>query len=450
MANDIVRQNPTSIDAICAADTMYDKIGKTMRAIECVTIDGESPIPVCANLIAHSTKSLIPATESEMLLSQAVPLSEADLKMIAKKKAFTQSLQYRQKLMKMTSLTLQETTGARVRVAYRLCRYLAHIYGYGGMGEPLCMSLGSSNAEVNLYDIPSRFDKTVGWYRGLDAVRQMLHNISESQYTYTYDLQGQLYTTKGMSILPPPLPDQYFSSQNPHLDRKRGIAPTNYDPKADVPLAFYLNVMELLVRHLGIGGGDHNIAGGFTGVGEGASNAQNPAKGVNSINSDDNGAVIALLNPNIARLAWPCRDDIETFEEYILLPYIVEILTDHSDIATENRLKGEMGLTRSEASDYVMMAKVFAQQAHTYDPEMERSVEVGRVQRLADECKDAGMVSTQLNCRKTLLQIFGLTKHDDDTNVDKREGLRNSLEERITAEKLISDGNDENAGSNGE
>ena len=38
------------------------------------------------------------------------------------------------------------------------------------------------------------------------------------------------------------------------------------------------------------------------------------------------------------------------------------------------------------------------------------------------------MVTTKLNTLKTILQTLGLTKHDEDTNIDKRAALSSALE----------------------
>jgi len=417
------------------ADKMYQDISRTLRALDTVTIDGESSIPIHPELVALSLKRLIPDTESQMLLSNALPLSEADVVMIQRKKKFTESLQYLKEQVRLTSLTLAETTGPRVRVAYRLCRYMTHIRGIGPVGEPMLWALRSDDVNINRYEIPEPYIPEIGWFRGLAALRQLLQNISESQYTYTYQRYKNIVTIKGMSILPPPLPDQYLSNK-PHIDRKNGVVPVNYDPKGDVPLAYYLNIMEFLVRHLGIGGGEHKIAGGFAGIKEGLPGGPTT---INSINTDDRGAVLALLNPEIARLAWPSRDDLETFEEYILFPYIEQLLIDHSQIAAEDTLKAEMGLTRSEALDYVEAAKFYAREVHNYVPEKERSILISKIQNLAERCDKASMVTTELNSFKVLSQILHLTKHEEDTNLDKREGLKNALKEKIAGGKPIID-----------
>lgn len=430
--NEIILKEDNPIDNIDNSETMYNHIGNTLNALETVNIDGYSPVPIPTSLVAQSFKKYLPDSETSMLLSRALPMSQSDLKAIRMKKAFTESMRYRKEQVRMTSLTLAETTGARLRVAYRLCRYMTHLTGIGQNGVPMSLRLGSSNPEINLYDIPSMFDETRGWSRGLASPRKLLKEITDSQYTYTYIIGGELYTSKGMSILPPPLPDQYLG-EKPYLDRRDGVFPTNYDPLSDVPLSFYLNIMEFLANHLEIGGGEANLAGGFTGL---DSNVET-TKNMESINVDDKGAILALLNPAIARLAWPCRDDIETFEEAVLIPYVEELLVQHSQIVAENKLKAEMGLTRAEAVDYIEVAKTYAQQVHNYDPERERSPLVSKLQLLGDECADAGMVTTQLNTIKTICQIFGLTKHDEEGNVDKRAGLRNALEDKFKEEKML-------------
>lgn len=449
MANDIEKTNrnletpnhpiveaPIGKDPIHGSEKMYQNIEESLTAMHTVTIDGYTAKPLPVSLVANSFKKYLPDSETSMLLSRALPLSQADLEAIRMKDKYTKSMQYRLEQCRLTSLTLDETTGPRLRVAYRLCRLLSLMQGLGSSGVPLSLMLGTACPEINLFDIPRRFDPFKGYGRGMAAPRKLLQEITESQYRYTFMIDGSLYMSQGMSILPPPLPDQYLSG-TPHIDRREGAYPANYDPRSDVPLSFYLNIMEFLANHLEIGGGDLGIGGGFKGIQKGIDTGTESMKNVTSINTDDKGALLALLNPNIARLSWPCRDDIETFEETVLLPYIEDIMVENPQIDAENLLKEEMGLTRTEAVDYIEMAKTYAQNVHTYDPDRERSPMISRINRLAQKCDDAGMVTTQLNSFKQVCQILGLTKHDDDITVDKRAGLRNELEAKFKEEKIL-------------
>jgi hypothetical protein len=43
------------------------------------------------------------------------------------------------------------------------------------------------------------------------------------------------------------------------------------------------------------------------------------------------------------------------------------------------------------------------------------------------------MVTTQLNSFKTILQVLGLTKHEEESNIDKREILAGVLEAEVVS-----------------
>ena len=390
-------------------DDMYRYMGKTLSALSNTTVDGDSTDDIDAQLQAHARKDLIPDTEIEMLHTLGVPMSKEDVDAFNTQQSRMQSVQYRKEQLKIPTMTLAEITGARVRVAYRLLRYMAHIRGRGGVGIPLIFSLGSSDPQINLFEMPLPYDPTVGWYRGLAAVRNLLAQATEGSYTYTYILGDGLYYSKGMSILPPPLHDGYFPGNGTPVweYRRRQHTPKDYDAERDAPLAIYLNICELLVRLLDIG----------------------------YENVKDQAAIAALLNPKIARLAWPCRDDIETFEEYVLLPYVGRILVDRAQNTAIDELKKEMHLTHSEAYDLIETYKTYAQHADVNDPERERPIMLNKLDKLAETCDNAAMVTTQLNTYKTKLQVLGLTRHEEDTNIDKREGLQNVLEAEIVKEK---------------
>ena len=415
--NDIVvhgSPTPTIAETLIGMDEMYSLIGRTIQALTITTVDGETDLD--EDIQAHSTKGLLPDTELEMLRSGAVPMSDADVKAFSLMQERIASVQYRKEQFKIPSMTLAEITGARIRVAYRLTRYMAHVRGIGKLGQPLVFVLGASNSQLNLYELPIIYDPTAGLYRGMDAVRKLLALANDGPYTYSYLIDGEHYTAKGMSILPPPIHDGYFPNTNhPSEFRRTGYTPPDYTANTDVPLAIYLNICELLVRYLGIGEDD----------------------------IQEQAAVQALLNPKIARLAWPCRDDLETFEEDVFLPYVGRIYAKKAQDSTIDFLmKGEvdhkgvevlkgMGLTHAEAFDVLETYKTYAQQVNVFDPEKERSPIISKLQRLAEECNEAGAVTTELNVYKAYLQTLGLTKHDEDSNIDKRAALGSVLEDKV-------------------
>jgi len=416
----VVREEPSNTmeETLTSIDSMYSLIGRTIQALSITTVGGDSDGEgdLDSDIQAHSTKGLLPDTELEMLRSGAIPMSEDDVKAFHLLRERKASVQYRQEQANIPSMTLAEITGARVKVAYRLTRFMAHVRGIGKMGQPLVFVLGAANSQLNLYELPLLFDPTAGLYRGMGAVRKLLDIANRGPYIYSYDIDGEQYKAKGMSILPPPIHDGYFPTTAPPSSfRRDGYTPLDYRADTDVPLAIYLNICELLVHYLGIGDDDIH----------------------------EQAAVQALLNPKIARLAWPCRDDLETFEEAVLLPYVGKIYGKKAQDSTIDFLmKGEldhkgavmvkgMGLTHAEAFDILETYKTYAQQVNVFDPEKERSPILSKLQRLAEECNGAGMVTTELNTYKAYLQTLGLTKHDEDSNIDKRAALGSVLEAKV-------------------
>lgn len=436
MSNDIVKSDAPSAnglqtlkplaEAIVPVDTMYATISSTLSALSNTTVDGESTDTLGPDIQAQANKGLLPDTELAMLHSGALPMSEDDVKAIAERRKRTTSLQYRKQQLQIPTKTLAEITGERMRVAYRLVRYMTHVRGIqgGGVGIPLIMCMSAVSSQMNLYEMPMAYDPTVGRYNGLGAVRNLLAVIGESAYRYSYFLNGQYYKAQGMSILPPPLHDGYYPINGKPLweYRRHKYTPADYEAIYDEPLAVYLNICELLVEILGIGQED---------IGEQA-------------------AVAALLNPKIARLAWPCRDEIELFEEAVLLPYVGRLIADRSPDSTVDKLKEDMNLTHAEAFDLVEMYKTYSQQVNVFDPEKERSVMINKLHRLADVCQESAMVTTQLNTHKAILQTLGLTKHEEDDNVDRRDAIENALEAQIIESNAEIQEQEQRQGSTGQ
>jgi hypothetical protein len=401
MTNDLIKKTPLS-DIHISSEQMYEEIAATMDALSSTKVDGYTKQPLPVSLQAYNTKKYLPDTEIEMLHSSALPMSDVDIKEFQEIQKRTNSLQFRVKQLQSPARTLAEITGSRVRIAYRLTKYMTHIRGIGGIGQPVIFSTASANAQINLLELPMPFNPAVGWYRGLTAVRNLLAEETENRRQYTFLINGEVYKTTGLSILPPPLHDEYFPQDNtpPYEYRRSNYSPPSYNPLSDGPLNTYLNICEFLVRHLSIGEED----------------------------VDEQAAVIALLNPKIARLAWPCRDDIENFEEYVLLPYVNKIVVECSRIKAIDRVKKELKLTQAEAFDFVETAVTYSEQAFTYDANRERSTMLNKLHHLAEDCDEAAMKTTQLNSYKTILQVLGLTKHEEDSNLDRREVLSSALE----------------------
>lgn len=406
-------------------DNIYNNIYQSQKALQEIYVDGEGQEQLPTQLQAFSVSSLLPATESEMLLAGAIPASEADIMAARSRESFEKSLDFKKFQAKALSRTLAENTGSRVRVAYRLCRYFTHMVGIGEIGTPCSALLANTKTDANIYEMPMPYPANAGWARGLQAPKEILRKIIESPYQYTYTVNGKIAKTHGMSILPPPLHDGYFQDE-PHIYRTNRKVPAGYDPTTDVPLTCYLNIMEFLARHLGIG----DI--------KAKADRRSFLDKVKAVGTeqwhhiaDERAALATLLNPKLARLAWPSRDDLETFEEYILAPNVEGLLVDNSQIGAEHKIKDLMGLTHVEALDFLEIGKTYAQHMHTFDADRERSIMLSRISKLAETCEEAGMVTTQLNSFRTVLQVLGLTRQEEDTNLDKRKALSSALEEKL-------------------
>lgn len=412
------RPTPINLDApitippdnLVNTNTMYDRIGDTLHAMTNTTVEGESKA-LTRQLQAHNTKRWLPDTEIDMRLSNAVPMSDASLKAYKELIRRRNSVQTRIAILRTPAKTLAEVTGSRLRIGYRLAKYMSHVRGKSSLGMPFIFSMATPNAQVNLAEIPIPYDPSVGWFRSLSAVRNLLAQADSQGYEYSYFIDGNYYKAHGMSILPPPLHDGYYPQKTlPAWEyRQKHYTPLDYRPEMDAPLAIYLNICELLVRHLNIGDDDPEEAA----------------------------AVTAMLNPKTARLAWPCKDEIETFEEYILIPYIGEKMAELSQNTVIETLKEELHVTHSEALDMVEVYKTYAQHASVFDPLRERSVLLNRLDKLGETCAESGMVTTQLNTYKTILQTLHLTKQPEDSNVDQRASLEAALTEECEANILL-------------
>jgi hypothetical protein len=210
----------------------------------------------------------------------------------------------------------------------------------------------------------------------------------------------------GLSYLPVPIPDQMYPDQAPQIladMRRNRVVPEGYSPYDDVGLMTQLFIYEQIAEHLDIGRSEPREAA----------------------------ALAALLHPNIARLAWPTRDELENYEEMLLFPWIYHTLITNSNERTARILSNQIGVTHFEAMDYLEAAKYYIQYIARFGRDIERPLMLSRVDGLVDRCLDDQMVTTALNGMKLKMQALGITSPGEELAEDRQTALSSGLREKI-------------------
>ena len=406
------RERETGITALTdpVVPTLYNVVPRSevlevmqqqMNALENISCDGTGLTPSFQQLQAYPN-IYTHATEREMQDTGAVPLTFADLKAKSEALKARENPKFMRDLFKANVASLGDMAGVRVRVAYRLTRQMAAIRGIGEVGTPLIMTFNSEPG-IDLMALPLPYDPTMGIHRGVEAIRNYLAIAQQSTDTYSYFIQDKVYEGVCMSILPPPISDHYFPhDKHPSIYRALQWMPPAYTPREDLGLEIYLNIMELLIDRLSIG-------------------AEQPAEVA---------VTKALLNPDIARMAWPTSSEILAYEEGLLLPWVSTLSETLADSTVAYQLKKDLGMTTFEALDLLQCSKTYQQHIHTYDPARERSVVLNKLNKLTESSIADCMPTTTLNSIKTSLIALGLTRNNDDEIMDDRKGLLSSALEQ--------------------
>lgn len=384
-----------------------------------VTVSGGNieQFPPC--FVSNSLNIFSPTPEQEIFESSPIPLTKEQVDIFdakSRRKAKMQDLESR---LNAPNTPIAELYGTKILIAYRLIRSMAQIRGDIGIGDLLLEKLSSSSQTASKWDFPLPFYIGRGCFRGCRDVIHVLQHCSNSpsiRYSYRPSPESTTYyITRGLPLLPPPLIDAYFPADQVLDLRDTPYSPKGYDPSEDPALTYFLLANELLSEFL---------------------NLENDSEEARK-------SVAALLNPKIARLAWPGRDDLETFEENVLFPYISNLISYnsyqkvidtlqrpvwYSAVGSSGEIFGGLGLTRQESIDYLETAKYYNSRVATFSVKTERSVMLNKLDTLSDICRESGMVNTELKTHQLRMQAVGLTQAESPV-----EDLRKALSKRLRA-----------------
>lgn len=405
LKNSLLRANiDAPVTDLAAISYMVAEKQVAMGHVTCDGSNLERFSPQLRNIVSNVST----LTEEDMRRSNGVPLSKDDVIRLDKLAAYKNSMEYMRLVLQGPALTLEQTAGDRTRLAYRLIRMLAKIRGDVKAGDLLLVKLSSWAHVVTKWEMPLPFIPGRGTFRGVRHIVELLNDMNKPHVTYTYgqgEGQGQVYTW-GVSYLPVPIPDQDYPDQAPQMlasYRMDRHVPENYDPCEDYGLVAQLFIYEQLAEHLGIG----------------------------QDNPNEIAALTALLHPKIARLAWPTLDELESFEETVLLPWIKGRMAVYSYDRVIADMMELMHMTYIEAMDMLETGKSFVRYIARYSKEMERSIMFTKLDVLGDDCVADGMISTRLNTMKLRMMAIGLTTPGDDIHEDRQIALSSGLREKI-------------------
>ena len=373
-----------------------DAIADTIEHEECSEMYMSIADALTSGIIAPTQQSaygrtdIHPSTVKSLQATGILPLSKTTYLERATQRKCKDILQK----IKTSNKTLHETKGFRVRLAYRLIRYMARIRG----GLPGFSKL--ETALQNIWHVPQKFDMTTGYSIGTKGIRSLLHTWSTSDNTFTYHDGNRIKTVKGITYLPPQIPDSFFIADGARnyediwRMRSNRIVPQSYDITKDEPLHLFCESMEMLADRLhAYEGTEVESEAGIEGI-------------------------AGLLTPQMARIAWPTVDELIMYEDELIM-YIYDEVIQHSDsINTEKEIMRRFGVERQEAMDLYKMSQEVGSLLYREDMEQARQTMINRLGRLADAAESYD-IRASLTALDRQSKLKGLTRTEETSEMDE-------------------------------
>ncbi len=300
------------------------------------------------------------------------------------------------KLLDMGTLTLADTKGYRIRTAYRLIRQMSRVRGIleGWSWIQGALDHTVTSEGVSAWSVPLRL-KHSAYLTGFRGVRNVLNCMDGAKEIYTVNTPEGMRGYKGITTLPPPLPDSVYPVKSPTeiwAWRLSGQVPEDYRPENDKQLCLYCESMSLLAHQMSIA--------------EGA--PEEPWAGIYG--------KAGLLNPGTARMAWPTRDELVLYEEELLL-HTFDMVSARSEVGTRQYLMQFFGFSRAESVDIIKTSISAGGMLYNESAEDQRSTILKRISNIADKSADALDPRAELAAIKLQAQLLGLTTNDENDSL---------------------------------
>ena len=309
---------------------------------------------------------------AQITRSGAIPQSKEEHRQFVKETSHLRLDAY----ASLDSVTIGETHGYRVRVAYRLVSNMCRALG-------LLQGVGTISPILQAYPIFSARETTT--LTGAEHISELFRHMENLSDVYSLEF-GEM-DTSSMCLLPPPIPDRDYDDKPDFIaaKRQRGIVPNLYDPKNDILLELWCRTYDEMAVYLGMGYGTK----------------EDPLQDVYGLSG--------MVQPNSARFLWPTSEELQAFEIELLL-WVYDQCSESSIKKSEITVIEHLGYTRPEAVMLVKTAMEFGSSIYADATTNTRIIENKRLDHLYDKAVSAEDYRAGMVVRKQAHLINGLTK----------------------------------------
>lgn len=277
-------------------------------------------------------------------------------------------------------LTLRDTLPLRARLAWRVVREFARLKGLVHDDQLLVDALPIAPdpwlfpvSDRDLDDSAADRDDGQPRYRPLWDVERWLRRG-----------EGEVAMT-GLPLMPPPVPPAFTADD--------GSIKAGYDPDYDVDLLLWLRCAGKIATRYAFAEGT----------------ATDPESGRRGL--------AGLLEPDVARLAWPGREHIMAVEEMLVDEALTIMVKGpgrgeigRGVLAATEHLEKRHGLRDRECQSVVRCALALARRSVEAQMEDQRALMVLRVEDYCERCRSAGDRDSESKGLKLLMTIQGLSR----------------------------------------
>lgn len=299
-------------------------------------------------------------------------------------------------------LTLEDLSGYRIKVAWRIVREIGKHQGRLLPDEPIVKGVEPDSINPDPWEIPEPFERSNNpeisrdlWPEVIDCLIKA-ETLDDDLLYSRYDAdKGAPRIYPGLALLPPPVPSRWITED--------GQIAANYDPYEDRALLAYVEMVRAITRRLYVEQG--------------------------SLADPDGGrfGLIGMLEPEWVRMCFPTRLQIIAWEE-LLVEETLRYLVQGGEIHARKKLVEQHGLHGRELKTLLRLAYQLANEIVNGDTEDARALMVLRLNAYVQRAQDALDLKAELNGLKTLSVVQGLSAERQD----------DFLEQMVDAVKSIS------------
>lgn len=291
--------------------------------------------------------------------------------------------------------SVEEHSGIRLQMAYRIVRELARIKGICEADETLATTIQADPSDHyghDPYKHPSQtflIDRCTGYpLEELRSFLEQLDNQDPQDYSWVQVSKKSLKPRGGLALCPPPMPIEFIEFSENDVP---GIS-ESYKTREDATLKLFMAQNRVVIHYLGLENGTKT----------------NPENGFLGLNG--------LIDYDFVRQNWPSAAEIVSYE-HLLLTELMRMMVEKSTKTTLDYMTNTLGFNALEIQGHMKMVRALARIHAERDQDEERAISLLRLEEYRLRAQESLDLKAEMNALKQIAMIMGLTRSEADDNM---------------------------------